>query len=171
MRKAIALNRLGLQPLSVWDKVWFLLTAGDFASGDFNTMTVSWGSLGTLWNRPIAQVFVRPTRYTYEFMEKADDFTLSAFSDSRREALLHLGTVSGRKRDKIAEAGLTPMASSIVASPSFEEASLVLECRKIYRQDLDPTQFLDPSIEAEYPEKDYHRIYLGEVLAAFGVEG
>ena len=169
-RSSIPLNRLRLDPLTVWDKTWFLLTAGKFDTGEFNTMTVSWGSLGTLWNKPIAQVFVRPTRHTYEFMESADSFTLSAFPELHRDALRLLGTRSGRDGDKIAEAGLTPSPCSQVSSPGFAEAELILECRKIYWQDLDPRQFLDTTIEGEYPLKDYHRIYLGEILAASGLE-
>ncbi len=169
-RSSIPLDRLRLDPLTIWDKTWFLLTAGNFESGQFNTMTVSWGSLGTLWNKPMAQVFVRPTRHTYEFMESADNFTLSAFSEKHRDALRLLGTRSGRDGDKVAETGLRPSPCSQVSSPGFEEAELVLECRKIYWQDLDPQHFLDPSIEGEYPKKDYHRVYLGEILAAFGVE-
>ncbi len=169
-RSSIPLDRLRLDPLTVWDKTWFLLTAGSFDTGEFNTMTVSWGSLGTLWNKPIAQVFVRPTRHTYEFMESADSFTLSAFSEAHRDALRLLGTRSGRDGDKITEAGLTPSPCSQVSSPGFEEAELILECRKIYWQDLDPRQFLDATIEGEYPLKDYHRIYLGEILAASGLE-
>jgi flavin reductase (DIM6/NTAB) family NADH-FMN oxidoreductase RutF len=154
----------------IWLKQWLLLTAGDFESKKFNTMTVGWGSFGVMWNKPFAQVVVRPTRHTYEFMEAFDTFTLTAFPEEQRPALQLLGTRSGRDGDKIAEAGLTPEASSIIAAPGFAEADLVIECRKIYWDDMKPEQFLAPEIEKAYPGKDYHRIYYGEILAIRGTE-
>lgn len=154
---------------ALWDEQWFLLTSGDFSKNDYNTMTVSWGSLGIIWNKPFAQVVVRPTRYTYGFMEQFDSFTLSAFSDTYRKALNLLGSKSGRDGNKIAESGLTPSASSIVAAPHFAEAELVFECRKIYWDDFEPTHFLDPAIHKLY-RNDYHRIYFGEILGVFGTE-
>jgi flavin reductase (DIM6/NTAB) family NADH-FMN oxidoreductase RutF len=153
---------------TLFDKQWFLLTGGDFASGQFNTMTISWGTMGILWNKPIAQVVVRPVRHTFQFMEKYDTFTLSALPAKYRKALSLLGARSGRDGNKIAEAGLTPIASSCVAAPTFAEAELVLETRKIYWADLEPSHFLDASIDTNYPKKDYHRSYIGEVLAIFG---
>ena len=81
-----------------------------------------------------------------------------------------MGSHSGRDTDKIAETGLTPIASSAVAAPGYDEAELIIECRKIYWQDMDPSQFVDPSIEQHYPEKDYHRIYFGQVLGVQGTE-
>lgn len=152
----------------LWAKQWLLLTAGDFAAGDYNTMTVAWGSLGCMWNKPFAQVVVRPTRYTHSFMEHFDTFTLTAFPAKYKEALLLLGSKSGRDGDKIREAGLTPAASVRVPAPAFAEAELILECRKIYWQDMTPAQFLDPEIHAQYPQKDYHRIYFGEILLIRG---
>ena len=152
----------------LWLKQWLLLSAGDFEKGDFNTMTVGWGSLGTMWNKPFAQVVVRPTRHTYGFMERYDTFTLCSFPESRRPDLQLLGTASGRDGDKIAQTGLTPVAARSVAAPVFAEANLIIECRKIYFDDLCPDQFLAPEIEKSYPDKDYHRIYFGEILDARG---
>jgi len=165
----IPIEKLQAKSHSLWDEQWFLLTSGDFTKGHFNTMTVSWGSLGTMWNRPFAMVVVRPTRYTYQFMEQYETFTLCAFSEKHRTALNLLGSKSGRDGNKIAEAGLTPEAASVVAAPSFAEAELVLECKKIYWDDYDPTHFIDPAINRLY-KKDYHRIYFGQVLAITGAE-
>ena len=167
-RRSIAPENLSVRSHHLWAAQWLLLTSGDFSAGRFNTMTVGWGSIGTMWGRPFAQVVVRPVRYTYEFMEQYDTFTLSAFPDQHRPALQLLGSKSGRDGDKIAEAGLTPIPSSQVAAPAFEEADLILECRKIYAQDMDPACFLDPAIDENYPKKDYHRIYYGEILAVHG---
>ena len=133
-------------------------------------MTVSWGSLGEMWNVPFAQVVVRPQRYTAQFIEKYPTFTLCAFSPKYRAALNLLGSKSGRDGDKIAESGLTLMAAAKVAAPVYEQAELAIECRKMYWQDLDPSHFLAPGIARNYPEKDYHRMYFGEVVAGTGSE-
>ena len=165
----IAFDQLTVRAHHLWAIQWMLLTAGDFASGKFNTMTVGWGSLGTMWGRPFAQVVVRPVRHTYQFMESHNTFTLCAFAEQYREAVQYLGTVSGRDTDKITESGLTPIASAQVAAPAFAEAELIIECRKIYSDDMDPTRFVDPAIEDNYPQKDYHRIYFGQILAIAGL--
>jgi flavin reductase (DIM6/NTAB) family NADH-FMN oxidoreductase RutF len=154
----------------LWDNRWFLLTSGDFAKGQFNTMTVSWGSTGIMWGKPFFQVVVRPQRLTRQFMEQYDSFTLSVLPDNYRKALNLLGSKSGRDGDKIAEAGLTPVAARQVAAPAFAEAELVVECKKLYWADFDPAHFIDPSLDRNYPRKDYHRQYFGEVLAIYGVE-
>ncbi|GAB6277084.1 MAG: flavin reductase family protein [Rectinema sp.] len=162
-RKDIAIEGFRYDPAQLRDH-WLSLFAGDFNSGAYNAMTISWGSYGQIWNKMFFQVFVRPTRYTYEFMEKYDTFTLNAFEPKYKQALSILGSKSGRDGDKIALAGLTPMASREVAAPCFREASLVIECRKMYWQDIDNTHFLDSSIEGNYAEKDYHRVYFGEIV-------
>jgi flavin reductase (DIM6/NTAB) family NADH-FMN oxidoreductase RutF len=167
-RETIPIEDLNVRIHDLWDRQWFLLTAGDFATGVFNAMTGGWGSLGVMWGRPFAQVVVRPVRYTFQFIEKFDSFTLSAFPDDCHDALLLLGSKSGREGDKIAESGLTPQASTRVGAPCFAEAELVLECRKIYSDNFDPARFLDPTIDRNYPEKDYHRMYFGEILAVAG---
>jgi flavin reductase (DIM6/NTAB) family NADH-FMN oxidoreductase RutF len=169
-RKPISFQNLHANVHLIWSQQGMLLTSGDFAAGRFNTMTVGWGSLGVMWGRPFVQVVVRPTRYTYGFMEQYDTFTLCAFPEAYRQALQVLGTKSGRDGDKIAEAGLTPVASTLVRAPGFAEADLIVECRKMYWQDMDPAHFLDPAIENHYAKKDYHRIYFGEVVAINGTE-
>lgn len=140
---------------------WFLLTAGTEENG-FNTMTASWGGLGELWNRKVAFVFVRPQRYTMGFMETNELFTMSFFSGEYRETLEFCGSHSGENVDKIAQTGLTPFAP-VEGATAFQEANLVMACRKLYSQDLDSARFLDPSIESLYPEKGYHRFYIGEI--------
>jgi flavin reductase (DIM6/NTAB) family NADH-FMN oxidoreductase RutF len=166
----IAPMDLALQPFRQWDKGWFALCAGDFSARKFNAMTVSWGSLGIMWNRPFAQVVVRPTRFTYGFTEEYDTFTLCVFPEQYRKSLNILGSKSGRDGDKIALAGLTAVASQHVASPAFMEAELVFECRKVYVGKIDPAGFQDPAIDGNYSGGDYHRVYFGEVLRIFGEE-
>ncbi|HHW47161.1 MAG TPA: flavin reductase family protein [Clostridiaceae bacterium] len=140
---------------------WMLITAGTLDA--YNTMTASWGGLGVLWNKNVCFCFVRPTRYTYGFMEKADTFTLSFFDEDYRDALRFCGSHSGRDVDKAAKTGLTP-AQSGNGSVYFNEARMVIECRKLYFQDIDPANFLDPGIEKNYSQKDYHRMYIGEIV-------
>ena len=149
-------------PFRLIGKDWMLITAGN--KDKANTMTASWGGLGVLWNKPVAFAFVRPTRYTYEFLEREDTFTLSFFpNESTRQALTLCGRVSGRDTDKIADAGLTLRTDA--EAPFFDEASLVLVCRKVAVQDIDPNGFLDDSIHGHYAD-DYHRVYIGEIIRA-----
>ncbi len=140
---------------------WMLVTAGDIQS--YNTMTASWGALGELWNKKIAICFVRPVRHTYSFLEKTNHFTLSFFEESFRGMLKFCGTKSGRDVDKMTLPGLTAVAGK-TGSVYFAEARLVLECTKVYTHDLDPKRFLEAAIDDEYPEKDYHRMYIGEIV-------
>lgn len=156
--------QLILENITTWNDDWFLLTSGDFTKKHFNTMTVGWGSFGTMWKKPYAAVVVRPHRYTFEFMEKYDTFTLTQFAPQHKKALALLGAKSGRDGDKITEAGLTPIASHSILSPSFAEAILSIECKKIYFNDLNPDNFLDKTIFDRYPDKDYHRVYYGEIV-------
>lgn len=164
----IPFQAFAAKAFSLLDNDWFLLTSGDFVSGKFNSMTISWGSLGTLWNKPIAQVFVRPTRHTFSFMENSQDFSLCSFPLEYRSALQYLGSHSGRDGDKLAATPLTPIAADLIQSPVFAEANLILECRKIYSDDLEPDRFADSSINGHYSALDFHRAYIGEVLQIKG---
>ena len=163
--KSIDPDKLSVEIVSLWDKQWFLLTAG--TPEDFNMMTVSWGSIGCIWNKPFVQIVVRPQRYTFEFMENNNTFSLCSFPEEYRPALQLLGSKSGRHGDKLSLTDLTIRKSSKISAPSYNEASLILECRKMYYQDLDPNGFLDETIQDNYPINDYHRVYYGEILAAF----
>lgn len=164
-RKTIPISELLIKPYSAWNDDWFLLTAGDFASNDFNCMTVSWGSMGCLWNKPFVQVFARPTRYTYEFLDRYPTFSLCAFSKGFHRDLNILGSLSGRDGNKLAKTTLTPCPAEKIAAPIYEQASLVIECKKMYWTDLDPDHFLDPDIQKQYSRSDYHRVYYGEIVA------
>lgn len=155
------------KPFELWQHRWMLLTCGDYNLQKFNTMTVGWGSFGVMWQQPFAQVVVRPTRYTYEFTNEFDSFTLSAFPESYRDALRLLGRKSGRDSDKIQKSGLTPIPSEHIASPAFAEADLIFECSKTYWQDMEPAHFLDEKIETLYPQKDYHRVYYGKIVGIY----
>lgn len=141
---------------------WMLVTAGSKKS--FNTMTASWGGLGVLWNRDVATCYIRPQRYTREFIEREPVFTLSFFSREYRDALNLCGSKSGRDVDKAKAAGLTPVFDA--GSVYFKEATLVFVCKKLYFHDFDPKNFLDPLVERNYADKDYHRMYIGSIETA-----
>jgi flavin reductase (DIM6/NTAB) family NADH-FMN oxidoreductase RutF len=166
---AIAPDRLSLRPHHLINNQWMLLAAGDFAAGTWNAMTVAWGSFGTMWGLPFAQVVVRPQRYTREFMDAYDTFTLTAYPKAFHAALEVMGSRSGRQGDKAAASGLTPVAAEHVAAPAFAEAELVLECRKLYAQRMTPEAILDDRAKRCYPQADYHHIYFGEIVCARGV--
>jgi flavin reductase (DIM6/NTAB) family NADH-FMN oxidoreductase RutF len=140
---------------------WMLITAGTMPH--FNTMTASWGGWGVLWNRKVAFCVIRPQRYTRQFVEKASTFSLSFFSEEYRQALDFCGNRSGREVNKAVATGLTPieLAPGLI---SFAEARLIIGCRKIYCQDINPAHFIDSTIEELYPKQDYHRMYVGEIF-------
>lgn len=148
-------------PIELFDRKWALVTAG--VPGEVNTMTISWGSLGELWNRPVVTVYVSSSRYTYEFMEKNDRFTVAFFPPECRQALQHLGSHSGRDGDKIAASGLT-LEWLESGQPSFKEADMIIEARKIYGAPFSAEGFGD------VPEQFYsrgrmgvHSVYVGEI--------
>lgn len=169
-RAPIDIDRFAARAYDLWENQWLLLSAGDFSTGQYNCMTVAWGSFGSMWARPFAQVVVRPVRFTFQFMEKYDSFTLCAFGEEHRSALSFLGSRSGRDGDKIRASGLTPQAAGLVAAPVYAEAVLTVECRKIYWHDFDPAHFLQPWMDSKYPTRDYHRSYFGEIVAVNGTD-
>ncbi|QRN83321.1 flavin reductase [Chloroflexota bacterium] len=169
-RLPVEIRKLILRPHYLFHNQWALLTAGDYDQDDYNGMTIGWGALGTMWGKPFAFVAVRHSRYTFKFMEKYDNFTISIFPRSCHEALTIMGTQSGRDHDKIAESGLTLQRANTVTAPVYEEAELTIECNKIYANDLNPAHFLDVTIDRHYPNKDIHRIYYGEILYASAIE-
>ena len=144
----------------VFDEGWALVTAG--VEGDFNTMTISWGSLGTLWGRPTATVYVKGNRYTHGFMEKNELFTVSFFPEDCREALGYLGSHSGREGDKVAAAGLTPVYPD--GTVTFAQAKATLVCRKLYAHDFDVAKVPADVAEDYYVNDPPHTIYIGEVV-------
>lgn len=138
---------------------WMLVTSGN--AENFNTMTASWGGVGFLWNKNVCHVYIRPNRYTYEFVEQNHTLTLSFFDEAYRDALKFCGSHSGRDVDKCKETGLTPMP--VGECVSFSEARLILRCRVLYQQDMTEDAFLDKSLLSNYHGDDYHRVYICEI--------
>jgi len=144
---------------------WALLSVGD--EKHFNTMTISWGSLGFIWQRPVMTALVRPQRYTHEFSDQFENFSVSFYDRKYRHALNILGTKSGRDTNKIALSGLTPVFVDGV--PTFKESYLTVIGRKIYRGQMESAGFLIPTVDEEfYPQKDYHTVYFAEMIKTVG---
>ncbi len=147
-----------------------LLTAGDWEH--CNTMTIGWCQAGRLWNLPVCTVYVRPERYTYQFMEDQDYFTVSVLPEGEKKTMALCGSRSGRNMDKIKECGLT-VRYGAGGSPFFEEAEAVLVCRKLYVQDMAPECVVagQEKILPYYGEKGgWHRIYTGEIAEAYSAD-
>lgn len=142
-------------------KDWMLVTAGNEEKG-YNTMTASWGTIGELWGKPVATVFIRPQRYTLDFVEANDQFTLSFLEDGNREVLSYCGSRSGRDCDKVKDTGLNPIFHDDITY--FEQAKLVLVCKKLAVSEISGDQFLDKELDERwYADKDYHKIFIAEI--------
>lgn len=164
--KAIDMKELKFNPMTLIGKEWMLVSAGNEKS--FNTMTAQWGHLGAIWNgdMPTSVIFLRPQRYTRSFVDKEGYYTLSFFDEAYKKDLMYLGTHSGRDEDKLAKTSLTPVFSD--ESVYFKEAKMVLVCRKIYRDKLHEESFIDQDIlKKNYPEHDFHYVYIGEIVKAY----
>lgn len=149
-------------PIKLIGSDWMLITAGNKKS--FNTMTAAWGGLGFLWKKPVAFIFVRPQRYTFQFTEKYNYFTLSFFDKQYKDILNFCGVKSGREVDKVKETGLT-IAETEIGNIYFSEAYQVIECKKIYHEYLKEENFVNTDVPSKiYPSKDYHRVYIGEII-------
>ncbi len=158
------LDTMNLNPFKMIGKDWMLVTAGD--EKGWNTMTASWGSLGVMWGKNVAVTVIRPQRYTKEFIDKSELFTLSFFDETERSSLAYCGKFSGRDVDKAKETGLVPAFTD--GTTTFEQAKTVLICKKMFAQEINPESFIDGSIDEQwYPNKDYHIAYVAEIVAAY----
>lgn len=167
MLQKIDPKTLTVNPFTLIGDQWMLITAG--TPEHCNTMTASWGGVGVMWAEPSATCYIRPQRYTKEFVDKEELFSVSFLKDGHRDALKLCGSVSGRDHDKIKEAGLTPVF--IDGVPAFEEADTILICRKMYRTSMNPADFIDKDADSKfYPEKDYHDMYIAEIVKAVVAE-
>ncbi|MCR5016247.1 MAG: flavin reductase [Ruminococcus sp.] len=163
--KKVDLTSLQFNPFTKIGKEWMLLTGGTMDS--FNTMTASWGQLGVLWNRNVLTCYIRPNRHTFGFVENGETFTASFYGEQFRKALSFCGSHSGRDCDKVKETGLTP--AEFDGCVAFEEADMVLVCRKLYSYDLAESGFLtDDGIPAQFFGSDpYHRAYISEIVGVY----
>ncbi|MGA2269690.1 MAG: flavin reductase family protein [Bryobacteraceae bacterium] len=146
-----------------------LVTAG--ADGKPNVMTVGWGTIGSIWSRPVFLVLIRPSRYSYTRLEEsAGDFTVNVAPRELAEAVAHCGAVSGRDHDKFVEKHLTPVRSRQVHAPIIRECVIHYECRTLHRNDLAPDTLAQAVQDEFYAQGDYHRVYFGEIVAVYADE-
>lgn len=158
--KVIAPEYFNESVFKVIGKDWLLLSGT--VNGKTNAMTASWGGMGIMWGKPVAFVFIRPQRYTKEFLDNGEGMAISVFDASYRKLLSYFGSVSGRDEDKIAKAGLTKIEDK--GQVYFDEAKIAMVCRKLYAQDMKSECFIDKESEERwYPDKDYHTMYVMEI--------
>ena len=137
-----------------------LLVTGE-ADGKANAMTASWGGMGIMWGKPVAFIFIRPSRYTKEFVDKAEGLTLSVFGEDRRKMMNYFGTISGRDEDKIAKSGLTIRHDN--GRTYYDEARITMLCRKLYAQEMKQECFVDKACDSRWYSDDYHTMYVVEI--------
>lgn len=155
------IEQIEFNPFVKIGKEWALVTAGN--KNQYNTMTVSWGGLGVLWGKNTAFIFVRDSRYTKEFIDKGDFFSISFLSEDYREALNYCGSHSGRNENKFEAANLTPAFRHSIPYP--DEANFVILCRKMAAVKLTEDTFLDSDLMKKwYADKDMHTMYVAEII-------
>lgn len=158
--KEISIEQYSCNPFQMIGESWMLITAEK--DGQVNTMTASWGGLGHMWSKNVAFIVIRPQRYTKEFVDAADTFSLCFFDDHYKKTLAYLGGVSGRIEDKILKSGLT--VSHYNDTPIFEEANSILLCKKLFNQSFNKNSFIDTRIPTtSYVNDDYHVLYISEI--------
>ena len=162
-----------LDYMAVADKAMAQIKIGAFltvkAEAKLNTMTIGWATIGVMWAKPIMMVAVRDSRYTFEIIEKAADFTVSVPKDKMKEALAFCGTKSGREYDKFKECSLKEAAAQKTVSPIIQVPGIHFECRIVYKSAMDPG-LLDAEYDKRlYPKKDYHTLYFGEILNCYEI--
>lgn len=158
--KEINIREIKKNAVTMISDDWMLITAGD--KSGFNTMTASWGGIGELWGKDVVFIFIRPQRYTLEFVEKNDIFSLSFFDGEYKKELTFCGRNSGRDVDKMKETNFTPVFSD--GTTYFEEASNVLICKKLAVTEITPDSFIDKDVDKNYANKDYHKVFVAEII-------
>ena len=155
------IDLLEMNPFTKIGKEWMLITAGDEQKA--NTMTASWGGIGVLWGKNVVYIFVRETRYTKEFIDKGDTFSLTFLDESYKSALKYMGAVSGRDENKIDNAKMH--VDYCQHTPYIDEGNFVLICKKMSATSITPDQFIDPEIKDKwYADNNLHTMYIGEIV-------
>lgn len=161
--KKIELENMKFNPFTLIGKDWLLISAKK--EDTVNTMTASWGGVGVIWSKNVATVYIRPQRYTKEFVDHSDYFTLTFFDDHKKELSI-LGAKSGRDGDKIAEVNFD--VEMIEDQPTFSQGNMVIICKKLYRDSIKHDAFIEKELDAKnYPNKDYHDMYIGEIISVY----
>ncbi len=144
-----------------------LLLCSVDTGGKPNVMTIGWLAGGAIWSKPILTVLVRPSRFTYGRLNQVNEFTVNVLPSSFAEAIQHCGTASGRDEDKFAHTGLKPVPGQKVRVPIIEQGVVHYECRVVHTNEVIPANLAVDIKASAYAEAGYHRVYFGEVLAAY----
>ncbi|MCQ2458874.1 MAG: flavin reductase [Ruminococcus sp.] len=163
--RKIDIADLQFNPFTKIGKEWMLITAGNKDS--FNSLTASWGQLGVLWNKNVFTCYIRPTRYTIDFIEREEYLTASFFGEEYRSALSYYGSHSGRDVDKAKETGLTPV--EIDGHMTYEQADMVIVCRKLYKYGMEEKGFItDDGLPSQFFSTDpYHKAFISEIAEVY----
>lgn len=154
-------------PFKLLNKDWALVACKD--QDKENPMTISWGGVGIMWNKPVAFTFIRPQRYTFTLIEKEDYYSINFFEETHRDVLKFCGSKSGRDYDKSKETGITPVWEQNV--PYYKEAKLVLICKKLYAQDLNEESIIaTEDVASSYNKDDFHKMYISEITKVLAKE-
>ncbi len=156
----ISPEKFDQSPFRIIGHDWMLVTAKK--ADKVNTMTASWGGLGVMWAKNVSFIVIRPQRFTKEFIDSSEQFSLSFLDGSFKKQLGYLGAVSGRDEDKIGKTELIVSYDNGV--PYFDEAKTVIICKKLYAQEYKPECFIDTELDSKfYPDSDHHTLYISEI--------
>ena len=167
------MNKQPMRPFDLWQETLAPLAHGGLllctmgVDGKPNPMTIGWMAGGVIWGKPIVEVLVRPSRYSYSRLEQGAEFTVNVMPAEFAEAIQICGSVSGRDTDKFADTGLTRAPSQRVKVPLIEQAAISYECRVIHINEVIPSRLAPGIASAFYPQGDFHRVFFGEALAAW----
>lgn len=160
--RKIDITELQDNPVTLFRDNWLVVTAANDTA--YNPMTISWGALGNVWQSPAVTIYIRDSRYTYQFINSGKYFTLCAFDEEHREKVQFIGSKSGRNIDKIKETGITPQRTEL-GNVFYQEARLVIECEKIYHSDMLPENITDSVGQSFYENSDSkHRMFIGKII-------
>jgi flavin reductase (DIM6/NTAB) family NADH-FMN oxidoreductase RutF len=158
--KELRAEEFNKNPFQLIGREWMLVTAKK--RDKINTMTASWGGLGIMWDKKVAFIAIRPSRYTKEFIDSANTLSLTFYEKEYKKQLAYLGSVSGREEDKITKSNLTVQYEG--ETPYFKEASIAVICKKLFHQEFSSESFIEAGLEDKfYPGKDYHTMYIAEI--------
>jgi flavin reductase (DIM6/NTAB) family NADH-FMN oxidoreductase RutF len=159
--------------MSVVQQVMDQIKKGAFltakADDQLNTMAIGWALVGVVWGKPIFMVAVRDSRHTFSILEKAADFTVTVPTTDVQDQVMYCGTKSGRNVDKYKKCHLELAEAQKVITPIIKTPGIHFECKIVHKAPMDP-KFLDKEYEGLYPQKDYHTLYFGEILACYETE-
>lgn len=169
MRKDVGYNEYSREFLDQLAGDGAFLTVKDGEQA--NIMAIGWGNIGYMWGKPVLTIMVRYSRNTYDLLENADEFTVSLPKKNElKKELLYCGRYSGREVDKFKECPLTPLDGKNVVTPVIKECALHFECKTIYRQVMEPGLLAHDIQKKCYKNHDYHRFYIGEIVASYRTE-